>query len=500
MNQDRISTSSSNQANMAAIMAQDKKNNISHVEDPDHDDIQKHPVTDKVDEFGAASKTDPKEIALVKKLDWYMMPILWLMYFFNFLDRNAMINGRLNNLEDDLGLKGTQYNTCVSILFVGYLCGQVPSNMILNRVRPSWYMGGFCMAWSVLSLLTYKAHNYETMLVCRFLLGLTEAPFYPGALYMISMFYTRKEIATRMSIFYTGNMAASSFSGLIAAPIFSELSGVHGLTGWQWLFIIQGAFSMAVAVIAFFTLPDSPLKTRWLKPEERQLAHDRISRDTTGRREGTSVWTGLREAASDWRVLLFPESDAYQPQKANGFKNFLPTVIETLGYSETITLVLTCPPYLFSAFVSVAVSWSSGRYNERTWHTTISKAVAIAGFVLSCATLNIPARFVGIMLFVGATYGVNNIILGWTASVVGQTDEKKAVAIAMANTFGNLASVYTPYLWPKSAQPRYTMPMVASSAFSLGVIICAWIMRISLQRKNKKIRQANPDETNFYVY
>lgn len=174
------------------------------------------------------------------------------MYFFNFLDRNAMINGRLNGLEEHLNLNGSQYNTCVSILFVGYLCGQIPSNMILSRVRPSWYMAGkfsdlqstsqqfltqttgFCMAWSVLSILTYKAKTFESMLVCRFLLGITEAPFYPGALYMISMFYNRKEIATRMSIFYTGNMAASSFSGLIAAPIFSNLDGVRGLHGWQW--------------------------------------------------------------------------------------------------------------------------------------------------------------------------------------------------------------------------------------------------------------------------
>ncbi|KAM5344195.1 hypothetical protein ACJ41O_012732 [Fusarium nematophilum] len=478
---------------------EDNKNNISHVEAPDHDEQLKVPNGEKVDEFGSSAKTDPKEIALVKKLDWFMMPILWLMYFFNFLDRNAMINGRLNGLEEHLGLKGSQYNTCVSILFVGYLCGQVPSNMILNRVRPSWYMAGFCMAWSVLSLLTYKAKSFESMLVCRFLLGITEAPFYPGALYMISMFYNRKEIATRMSIFYTGNMAASSFSGLIAAPIFSRLDGVHGLHGWQWLFIIQGAFSMAVAVLGFFTLPDSPLKTRWLTPEERQLAHDRIAKDTTGRREGTSVWTGLREAASDWRTWVFCLMDNLH-LSANGFKNFLPSVIKTLGYNTTITLVLTCPPYLFSAFVSIAVSWSSGRFNERTWHATISKGVAIAGFAISCATLNVPARFVGIMLFVGATYGVNNIILGWTASVVGQTDEKKAVAIAMANTFGNLASVYTPYLWPKSAEPRYVQPMVASIAFSAGVILCAWVMRFALQRQNRKMRERNPDETNFYVY
>lgn len=156
------------------------------------------------------------------------------MYFFNFLDRNAMINGVLNTLEEDLGLVGMQYNTCVSILFVGYLCGQVPSNMILNRVRPSYYMAGFCMAWSIVSLMTFKATSYPTMLVCRFLLGITEAPFYPGALYMISMFYTRKEMAVRMSVFYTGNMMASSFSGLIAAAVFAGLDKKHGLAGWQW--------------------------------------------------------------------------------------------------------------------------------------------------------------------------------------------------------------------------------------------------------------------------
>lgn len=85
-------------------------------------------------------------------------------------------------------------------------------------------------------------------------------------------------------------------------------------------------------------------------------------------------------------------------------------------------------------------------------------------------------------------------------SVVGQTDEKKAVAIAMANTMGNLASVYTPYLWPKEDAPRYTQPMCASIAFSLGVVICAWIMKFSLKRKNKKMREADPYETNFYVY
>lgn len=78
------------------------------------------------------------------------------------------------------------------------------------------------------------------MTFSRLVLGITEAPFYPGAIYLISLFYTRKETATRLAIFYTGNLLASTFSGLIAAGVFAGLDGVHGLSGWRWLFLIQG--------------------------------------------------------------------------------------------------------------------------------------------------------------------------------------------------------------------------------------------------------------------
>lgn len=348
------------------------------------------------------------------------------MYFLNFLDRNAMVNGKINGLSKDLKLKGVEYQTCVSILFVGYLLGQVPSNMVMNRVKPAWWMSGWMMAWAIVSTLNFKVTNYHGLLACRFLLGVTEAPFYPGALFMISLFYNRKEAATRMAVLYTGNMLASSFSGLIAAGVFAGLDNVNGWEGWRWLFLLQGLATILVAIAAFFFLPNSPLETRWLSAEERQLAHSRIAIDTTEKRAGTSTWTGLKEAASDYRLWLFALMCNLH-LSANGFKNFLPSVVQTLGFNSTVTLVLTCPPYLFAAVISVLVSWSSGRFNERTWHITISKAVAIVGFILACATLNLGARYFAIMLFVGATYGVNNINIAWTAATLGQTDEKKAV-------------------------------------------------------------------------
>ena len=126
---------------------------------------------------------------------------------------------------------------------------------------------------------------------------------------------------------------------------------------------------------------------------------------------------------------------------ADNPQNFFPTVVKTLGFNRTITLVLTCPPYLIAGFITIAVSWSSGKFNERTWHITISKSVATVGFVAAFATLNLAGRCVAMVIFTIGTYGVNSLILGWCASVCGQTKEKKAAAVSIVTTI--MAVSYT---------------------------------------------------------
>jgi MFS family permease len=181
-------------------------------------------------------------------------------------------------------------------------------------------------------------HNFIGLLLTRFFLGLTEAPYYPGAVYLLSIFYTRKEIATRIAILYTGNILATAFAGLVAAGVFYGMDDAMGIagkpiffsslnsaltrTGWQWLFILQGAVTFAVAIVGFFLLPDFPLTTWWLSEEERQLAHKRMEEDTVSNQGQTSTWNGLRQAAKDPLVWLFAFM-AHMHLAANGFKNFV---------------------------------------------------------------------------------------------------------------------------------------------------------------------------------
>lgn len=133
------------------------------------------------------------------------------------------------------------------------------------------------------------------------------------------------------------------------------------------------------------------------------------------------------------------------------------SVVKTLGFNTTITLVLTCPPYLVAGFVTILISITSGKWNERTWHITVSKTVAIIGFAIAPATLNTGVRYFAMMVFTLGTYGVNSLILGWASTVCSQTPEKKAVVIAMLTTAGNASFIYTPYLFRERDKPRYTL-------------------------------------------
>ncbi|THX44383.1 major facilitator superfamily transporter [Aureobasidium pullulans] len=453
----------------------------------------------KKDYSGVAEKTNPEEIRLVKKLDRWIMPMLWSMYWLNYLDRNAIALARLNSLEEDLKLTATQYLTCVSILFVGYLLGQIPSNMLLTRIRPSHYMG-ICMAlWAIVSALTAVCHNFVGLLLVRFFLGVTEAPYYPGAVYLLTIFYTRKEIATRIAILYTGNILATAFAGLIAAGVFHGMDGSAGLAGWQWLFILQGVVTFVIAIIGYFCLPDTPLTTRWLTPEERQLAHGRVQIDTVQNSGDTSVLNGLKQAASDPVVWLFALM-AHLHLAANGFKNFFPTVVKSLNFNTTITLVLTCPPYLIAGASTLLVSWSSGKMNERTWHITASKSVAIIGFVVGAVTYNTGVRYFAMIVFTIGTYAVNSLILGWVGSTCGQSPEKKAAAISIVTTIMNASFIWTPYLWDPSDAPKYGIAMFSSAGFSAGTALVAWVVKFIMKRRNQKLMQSDDEVQTFYVY
>ncbi|KAF6802278.1 major facilitator superfamily transporter [Colletotrichum sojae] len=289
------------------------------------------------------------------------------------------------------------------------------------------------------------------------------------AFFVLSAWYTGKELALRTAVLYSGLVLATAFSGLIAAGIFTGLSGARGLTGWQWLFILEGASSALFAVVSFFLLPDFPDSGtgsgKWLfTREEREVVLQRIALDRVSAPEAErSVWHGLMLAVKDLRtwffvVILCANHTAY------GFNNFFPTIVRSINIgSRTLTLVLTAPPYLSGAAVSFLVAYSSDRLNERGYHISAPMAVAIVGFVVSASTLNVPARS------------------------LNQMPKKRACGTAIVNLLSRLRNIWSPYFFPSSDGPRYVMAMLLMMALSALSIVASMFMKYLLKKENKKL-------------
>ncbi|KAI1377336.1 MFS transporter [Hypoxylon crocopeplum] len=446
------------------------------------------------------SKIDPEERALVRKLDYYIMPTICVMYFLNYIDRNAIAQARLNHFEADLDMSGNQFNTAVSILFVGYVLMQVPSNMLITRIKPGVYMSGCMFLWAVVSACTASVTSFGGLVACRFFLGVVEAPFYPGATYILAMYYTHSEMAARVGLMYCGQLLATGFTGLISAGVFAGMDGLRGLAGWQWLFIIEGALTALVATLGFWLLPNTPDETHWLKGEERKLIQVRRERGRfSDALAGATAWEGLKQAFKDRRTWLFCFMQMFH-LSACSFNAFFPTVAKTLGYNTTVTLLLTCPPFVLAGAGSTIVGWSSGRLNERTWHITATLSVAIVGFIIAASTLNTAARYVACFIFPVGAFSANSVVVGWTSATLSQTEEKRAVVLAITNVFGHIGYIYGAYLWPDTDEPRYGIGFGASAGFALLSICCAWVMRALLIQENRKIRASTSEHVNLYSY
>jgi MFS family permease len=176
------------------------------------------------------------EKSLKRKLDT-RCSIFVFIYIMNYLDRNNIAAARLKGLQDDLKLDNTQYATCLSILYVGYILMQVPSNIFINRIRrPSLYIAAAMLLWGLISTLSGIATSFAGMVTIRFFLGFVEAAFLPGALLILSKWYTRRELTVRNAILFCGNLISNAFSALVAAGVLSNMQGTLGHAAWRWLF------------------------------------------------------------------------------------------------------------------------------------------------------------------------------------------------------------------------------------------------------------------------
>ncbi|KAF4124312.1 DNA excision repair protein ERCC-6-like 2 [Geosmithia morbida] len=467
------------------------------------------------------------------KIDLRILPMIILMYILNYIDRNNIAAARFAGLEDDLDMdaSGTQFSTAVGILFVGYIIMQVPSNLLLNKIgKPGVYLptsvytitasvqsyavtkltGLQMVIWGAISAATAGCHSVGGLYACRFFLGFVEATYFvclscnnknnnnnnnpplppAGCLYYLSCWYTREELGVRTTYLYAGSLISGAFSGLISAGITGNMDRSLGLRAWRWLFIIEGAVTVAVALAAYLIMPNFPKTTTWLSEEESALASWRLeedigSADWTNSEEQT-LWHGFRLALMDiktWILLLL----LWGIVSAASVTNFFPTVVSTLGYNNVITLLLTSPPYVLAVITCFIVAHHADKTGERFLHVALPQCLAIATFIIAAATTNLAARYVAMVLMIPGLYSGYTTALAWISNTLPRPPAKRAAALGFINAISNCASIYTPYLYPSSASPQYTGAFIHNCIMSATAIVAAFILRIMLVRLNKRL-------------
>ncbi|KAG6013632.1 hypothetical protein E4U54_006517 [Claviceps lovelessii] len=440
-----------------------------------------------------AEERQHHEKKLLRKIDMRILPMIVIMYILNYLDRTNIAAARLAGLEDDLKLNasGTQYSTAVSILFVGYILMQVPSNLLLNKIgKPGKYLPACMVVWGIISTSTAACRSFEGLLVTRFFLGFVEAAFFPGCLYYLSCWYTRKELGVRTTYLFSGSFISGTFSGLIAAGITGSMDGSRGLRAWRWLFIIEGAATVLVALVAFHIMPDFPRTTKWLTKEEMALATWRLTEDVgqddwVDSKEQT-LWHGFRLALGDvktWLLLVI----LFGNMSAGGVINFFPTVVATLGHSSVVTLLLTAPPFVLGLITTFATAWHADRTNERFYHVTIPLCLLIVTFIVTASTTNKAVQYVAIMLMIPGLYSGFTTALAWISNTLPRPPAKRAAALAFISAAGNSTAIYTSYLYPKSAGPRYMGAWIHNSVMAALSILAAFVLSRMLARLNEKL-------------
>ncbi|KAI1012768.1 hypothetical protein LB504_008481 [Fusarium proliferatum] len=432
---------------------------------------------------------------LIRKIDWSIIPFVSLLYLLSFLDRTNIGNARLDTLELDLNMSGIMYNHALAIFFPFYIIAEIPSNMGMKRFRPWIWIPSMMVVWGICCTLMGIVHNYAGLLAARSFLGLAEGGLFPGIAYYITMWYRRHECGFRMAIFFSAATAAGVFGGFLARGIM-EMRGLAGLAGWQWIFIIEGLLTVAVALVSFKLMADYPDRAKFITDAERKHIQERLMLDRSGLAEEFEmkyVW----DAFKDWKIWVHMLIATGTFTGVYSYSLFLPTIIRDLGYSSTTAQLMSTPPYLVACFVCVVAGWWADKIQQRGIFMIIFITMAGLGLILLMAVRHSGVRYFGCFLLASGIFPSVPQGIAWNSNNIGGS-LKRGVGIAMNVSCGNLGGIVASYLFLKKDAPRYFPGFGTLLGCQVMALLLSVWMAIYLRRENAR-RDATHKDPSLYT-
>lgn len=430
---------------------------------------------------------------LVRKIDLVILPCIGILYILNYVDRQNLAAARLQGITDDLNMTTQEFATAISILFVGYLPFQIPSNLVITKIpRPGLYICTAAVIWGGISAATAAIQTYGQLLAVRAILGIAEAVFFPGAIYYLSAWYTKNELGKRFGFLYIAQQVGNAFGGIFAAGIF-QMDGTHGIAGWRWLFIIEGSATVGLGIICGLIMPEYPHNSRMLSRHERELAVWRIESEA-GAAEGNvdeNVLKSFTKALTDPKLILLILCNMLS-QAQGSIANYFPTIVASLNYSRTASLLLTAPPYVLAGFVYYGIMWYSDKRN--TVYPMVLACIGIASvmYIIPMSTNSVGARYFSFMILPFASVGPQILLYKTINLHLGRPVAKRAAASALVNAIGGTSNIWASYLY--YAPPRFyaAFGTLMGCALLFGGVITFY--RWLVLRENKRLDSGEPDQ------
>ncbi len=420
-----------------------------------------------------------KANATYTKVTWRLMPLLFLCYVASYLDRVNVGFAKLQMLND-LQFSETIYGLGAGIFFIGYFLFEIPSNIILHKVGARIWIARIMITWGIISAAMIFVTTPTTFYIMRFLLGAAEAGFFPGVILYLTYWFPSHRRGKIIAIFMTGVPIAGVIGGPLSGWILHSMSGVSGLAGWKWMFIVEAIPSFILGAVVIWYLQDRIRDAKWLSEEEKQLLEADIKAED--HQKQTQSLGQLFVNPKVWLMAVIYFSFV---MGLYGVGFWLPTIIKTTGVTDPLNIgLLTMIPYAVSAVAMVLIGRSADARRERRWHVAIPAFLGSVGLILS--TVYDHNTLLSMSALTLATAGIMTVLpLFWSLPTAFLSGAAAAAGIALINSLGNLAGFVSPFVigWLKDVTHSTDIGMyVLAASLIVGGLLT---LTVSKQLVNK---------------
>lgn len=428
---------------------------------------------------GIDAATPDLETRTYAKVTRRLVPFLMLCYLGAYLDRVNVGFAKLQMLSD-LQWSDTVYGLGAGVFFLGYFLFEVPSNMILHRFGARRWLARIMITWAMISASFAFVSSPTMFYMLRFLLGVAEAGFAPGVILYITYWFPSARRAKVMGMFFMAIPLASIVGAPLSGWIMGTFGGMHGLTGWQWLFALEAVPSLLLGIAILVYLDDGIERAKWLTPEEKSLLQRNIASENSGK----AAHHTIRDFLADRRLWLLTAIYFCIVMGQYGITFWLPAIVRNAGVNGVGTIgLLAAIPYAVALVCLPLVGRSSDRTRARRLHCGVPMAAAAVALFALPFTDGVGSAIA--LLSVAAAGAICGTSQFWPLPTAFLGGMSAAAGIATINCIANLAGFFSPSLvgWLNDATGKQGAGLMLTSIMLLvGAALLFLVPRQSVDR------------------